>query len=281
MRSPANLQALFESVIPSLQVESAVNITGDGQNNDVWLINDAWIARFPKHESARRSLQNELVALHALRGRLTVAVPDPIFADERCMVYRRLSGEPLAVEVRGWSRAARREVARSLAAFMRSLRNTPTEGLMLPIRDDAASWRNVYERARHGLFSLMRPEAHQRYEASFGAYLGDAANFTWAPRLRHGDLGGSNLLFDPERRELTGVLDFGSVALGDSASDLASVAATFGEAFVNDIIEFDPDLAAMRARAAFIASTFGVQEALLGLEAGDNQVVQSGLQGDL
>jgi hypothetical protein len=44
----------------------------------------------------------------------------------------------------------------------------------------------------------------------------DGARFQ--PVLRHGDFGPSNILFDATTRTISGIVDFGSAALGDPAA---------------------------------------------------------------
>ncbi|MEX1157630.1 MAG: phosphotransferase, partial [Thermomicrobiales bacterium] len=105
----------------------------------------------------------------------------------------------------------------------------------IPLVDDAAFWSQMLDAFRDELFAFMRPDARATVEKQFGEHLAALENFGWRPALRHGDFGGENLLYDEVAQCLSGVIDFGGVALGDPAVDLAAIEA------------FHPDLApAMR-----------------------------------
>ena len=110
----------------------------------------------------------------------------------------------------------------------------------------------------------MCPQARHRVQDTFTAFLSDAALSTSDPVLRHGDFGGGNVLWEPESGVITGMIDFGSVAIGDPAINLSSLAAGFGETFLEHCSRHYPITLAMRARMDFYRSTFALQEALLG-----------------
>ena len=47
--------------------------------------------------------------------------------------------------------------------------------------------------------------------------------------LRYGDFGPANILFDPKKPSVSGVVDLGRLALGDPAVDIASPIGPFGD----------------------------------------------------
>lgn len=71
---------------------------------------------------------------------------------------------------------------------------------------------------------------------------------------------------------------FGSAALGDPATDLASLS-TYGERFLERCYPAYPVLTsqAMRERAAFYRSTFALQQALWAKRAGDEEEFWDGI----
>ena len=95
-----------------------------------------------------------------------------------------------------------------------------------------------------------------------------ARNFAFTPAVIHGDFGTGNLLFDPQRGAMTGVIDFGSATLGDPANDVAALL-TYGEPFVRQGIAAYPAMEAMLPRARFYLRTFPLQDALYGIEQND------------
>ena len=97
----------------------------------------------------------------------------------------------------------------------------------------------------------------------------------------HTDLGGGNLLLtgDGDVRTVTGVLDWDGAQLGNQASDLASIASTFGWRLA-DRVDAERRRAAepMSGTARVIAGTFALQQALPAALSGDSESLADGLR---
>jgi aminoglycoside 2''-phosphotransferase len=95
--------------------------------------------------------------------------------------------------------------------------------------------------------------------------------------LRHGDFGTGNLIYDPEARRMAGVIDFGGAGLGDAATDMAGLLSSYGETFLARCAAYYPAIEAASTRIRFYYGTFALQEALFGIENGDEQAFASGM----
>jgi aminoglycoside 2''-phosphotransferase len=135
----------------------------------------------------------------------------------------------------------------------------------------------LYQGIRETLFPHMRPDARQWTKNYFEGYLDDPARHAFTPVLKHGDFGGSNILYDPNTLDITGVIDFGSACLGDPAADAAALS-TYGQAFFGLCLETYPEMGAMRPRADFYRGTFARQEAYYGLRDGDRHAFERGME---
>ncbi|MDQ2887094.1 MAG: aminoglycoside phosphotransferase family protein [Chloroflexota bacterium] len=81
------------------------------------------------------------------------------------------------------------------------------------------------------------------------AFLAEPRNFAYTPVLRHGDFGGSNILYDAEMQQISGVIDFSFATMGDPALDAAAIS-TLGDAFLQRISTTYPkDRSYARTRA--------------------------------
>lgn len=277
----------IREVYPDLEVSDLR--TDRGQFNDVLVVDGELIFRFPRYARAAEALETETAILRALKGRVPLPVPDPIYTRvepstgrQTLMGYRMIPGEPLwneTVDAIGDGETLRR-LATQLADFLRALHSVPvsTIGLDLPITDDAHYWSDMYGAFRQELFGFMRLDARRAVERSYEAFLGEPRNFQWRPVLRHGDFGGSNILYDPWARSISGVIDFGSAGLGDPAVDLGPIVG-YGEAFVRWFYMAYPELAspAVVERTWFYRSTYALQQALWALRAGDEKEFQDGI----
>jgi len=62
---------------PEIVVDSVA--TYSGQFNDVLILNDALVFRFPRTDAAAAALRSEILTLQHLRGRLPIPIPAPKF----------------------------------------------------------------------------------------------------------------------------------------------------------------------------------------------------------
>jgi aminoglycoside 2''-phosphotransferase len=123
----------------------------------------------------------------------------------------------------------------------------------------------------------MRSDAKEAVAHHFASFLGDPAMRLVRPILVHGDLGSGNLLYDPVSERLSGVLDWGCAGPDDPAVDYAA-AATLSTGFLERLVAVSAEAAAVARRVAFYSGTFALQEALFGIENGDEAALEAGLE---
>ncbi|MFJ8162492.1 aminoglycoside phosphotransferase family protein [Streptomyces sp. NPDC096136] len=195
--------------------------------------------RLPRHRDAVGQAAKELRWLPRLAPRLPLAVPVPVVVGGPGCGYpwpwavsRWIEGETATAEVLGDSVAA----ARALAGFLTALSACPTDGrgeVRAPLAERDAATRAAIA-ALAGVFDAGAMTA--LWDAALAAPVwGRAA--VWC----HGDLHTGNLL--TAGGELSAVIDFGELGLGDPACDL-TIAFT---------------LMSARSRAAF-RTTLGVDQ---------------------
>ncbi len=270
-KQTACLEAI-RSAYPGLDIRTTRLHNGEGQFSHVLFVNDDLVFRFPRYAEGVPGFLRETELLSKLQGRLPLPIPNPIYTSQGAtepgrvfMGYKMLPGQPL------W-RTKLDEImdettlegfASQLAGFLRALHglNPSTLGLSLPQEDVLAAPKALYVEICAHLFGLMRPEARDAVAAHFENYFNTPELHIYTPTLYHGDFGGSNILHNPARMEISGIIDFGFAGLGDPAFDLAAVS-TYGEAFFARICRYYPADESMLARAKFYRGTFALQEAL-------------------
>jgi aminoglycoside 2''-phosphotransferase len=284
----AQLQRIRE-VYPDLMGESGELHLTRGQFNDVLLVDGCLVFRFPRFGRAAAILQAETVLLRALQGRLPLSIPDPTYLgfDPKSrqlafMGYRLIPGEPLALEALAaiQDEATLKRLAVQLATFLRALHRIPAVelGIALPVVDGREDWERPYRRFQTELFGFMRRDAREAVARRFDGFLAEPSHFAYQPVLRHGDFGGSNILFDATAGAIRGVIDFSAAGLGDPAVDLAALS-WYGEAFLEPVFAAYPELAApaLQERARFYRSTHALQQALWAIETGDEEAFADGI----
>jgi aminoglycoside 2''-phosphotransferase len=278
----------IHAVYPDLTVET-VRLNQDGQFNDVLVVNNEVIFRFPKTQREAAKLHTETSLLRSLQGHVTLPIPDPIYLSDETtspgqvfMGYRLLSGEPLWPEtLQALNSKEVQHLADQLATFLRQLHATSAEALEVKLADfqGCEEWQELYNRFQNKLFPFMRADARQRVTKQFEDFLGDERNCHYTPALVHGDFGRTNILYDTRTKSISGIIDFSSVRWGDPATDFAALLSPvcYGEPFVERFAALYPGIEIMLPRARFYMGTFALQEALYGLEDGDQEAFESGI----
>ncbi len=276
----------IREVYPDLAV-TTIRRVEHGQNNDVVIVNEGFVFRFPRYHAGIDRLEAETRLLRGIQRYVTLAVPNPIYASfsprevgRAFMGYRLLPGRPLRREdVDRFREDALRALAAQLAAFLKGLHGVPPDAVLPGDRAAIlflARWEDLYERIRRRLFPFMRAEARARIVAHFETFLRDPHNRTISPVLTHGDFGGGNILFDAATHTATGMIDFGSAGLDDPAVDFAAMS-TIAPRFLEYCIPAYPQIQSALNRVAFYRGTFALQEAVFGVENGDEEAFRAGI----
>jgi aminoglycoside 2''-phosphotransferase len=271
---------------PDLPVEKIEYLEDAGQFNDVLVLNDEIIFRFPRTQRVAEGLLVEKAILSRIQMAVPLPVPRPAFSSagehavgQVFVGYYRIPGEPLLVEtVAAAPLRQRRRLTQQLGGFLKALHDFPPEyiGIDLPEYDSLAYWAQMYAEIQERLFPLMRPDARGQVTLLFEKALSQPDRLAFEPRLRHGDLGPGNILYEPETGKISGIIDFSEAGLGDPAVDLAALS-LYGAEFLEDLFAIYPELIGMAERARFYRSTFALQEALAGARDSDPLALERGL----
>jgi aminoglycoside phosphotransferase (APT) family kinase protein len=197
-----------------------------GTVNAIYRLGDHLYARMPRVKSWARDLEREWHWLPKLSPHLSLRVPEPFaMGTPACgypfswAIYHWIDGRPYAEEFVDDERQA----AEDLAQFVRELRAIEP----------------VAEAPRGGRKPLRQLDAVTRaaIESARGVIDGDASTASWdsaldaplwdgAPVWIHADLLRPNLLV--HAGQLSAVIDFGAVGIGDPAADVIAAWSVFG-----------------------------------------------------
>jgi aminoglycoside phosphotransferase (APT) family kinase protein len=197
-----------------------------GTVNAIFRIGDDLYARLPRMHQGSACLDKERLWLPRLAPLLSLRIPEPVAKGELASgypytwaIYRWIDGEPYADDLVDDESQA----AAELAQFVRELRRADPgagapRGGRSPLRDLDVETRAAIDASREFI------EADAAVDAWEDAL--DAPAWDGTPVWIHSDLLRPNLLVQAGR--LVAVIDFGSVGVGDPATDVIAAWSVFG-----------------------------------------------------
>ena len=280
----------IKKVYPSLNIES-YEINDIGQNNDVIIINKSLVFRFPKYTKGIIKLKEEKEILEYVKGRVSIPIPRFTYESFESLEigkvftgYNLIKGEPL------WKKTflkikeddLKEALAMQITTFLREIHSVSKESLDKFIKLEESNpievMNNLYKRIKDKLFTFIRDEAKKEISASFEDFINSEDNKNIKINLIHGDFGASNIIYDKDLCEISGIIDFGGSRLGDPAYDFAGILTSYGEDFFKMCINLYPNGSEIEKRVRFYKSTFALQEALHGIENDDKEAFEDGIK---
>ncbi|MBM6619633.1 phosphotransferase family protein [Bacillus suaedaesalsae] len=279
-----NFTSRILEVYPTITIEKAV-IDVTGQNNDVVIINDTLVFRFPKYEQGIRDLLTEVKILTSINDVTTLSIPNPTYTSfEELKVgrvftgYQKINGVTLSKNAfQEVNREIQQNLAIQLVTFLKEVHSAPIQMLQLKQTDLFNTFQYLYSRIQTKLFPFMRKDAQMEVTETFEAFFHNQKQ-PINQTLIHGDFGSSNILWSPETSQITGIIDFGGSGIGDPAYDLAGLLSSYGNAFYETCISLYPEGEKVSKRVKFYRSTFALQEALHGIEHNDPIAFENGIE---
>lgn len=271
---------------PAIIIEKH-DFNSEGQNNDVVIINDEYVFKFPKYSDGIKKLKREIDVLNVLNKYITLTIPrpkyynfEPLKVGQVYCGYKMIKGVSFRKEI-FQNVQEKGDIAKQLATFLYQLHSISFEevkSIGISEIDNRSYWINMLERVQEKLFPFMKKESQKLISESFNSFLNQ--NFNANKTLIHGDFGPSNIIFDLDAQRISGIIDFNEVSFGDPASDIASLIGPFGygEDFVKSFEAIYPNVEILIQRAKFYASTFALQDALFGIEFGDKEAFNAGMK---
>lgn len=218
-------------VFPDLDEVRSISVLGEGFRSMVVETPDGDVFKIAKNWEASAGLVKEAQVLPLIGGRLSTPVPWPLWRAGASnhfpfgvLGYPKLPGTPLHPSMLTTQSSA--ELAEGMATFLLSLHRVEVDDAMTATlpgpevrRFELHSLRNTVLPV---LRELLQPHEYRAIDQWWDSFLGDPRMLEFTPALQHGDLWYENVLVDDTSTDLSGVIDFENLALGDPAQDFAT-----------------------------------------------------------
>lgn len=248
----------------------------DGFANDIIIINDRTVFRFPKYHWALEEMFHEASCLKVAQLHTSMRLPAWNNHHDSFISYQKIPGEAMHrwhlfkedSQVIG-------KAAADLGTFLHELHHIPVkECTAADIHASISShtyedWLKLYDDVKLELFPSMTSSVQDWVETLFRTIISDNTMMDYTPRLITGELQSNQIIFDYERHAISGIVDFRTAGLGDPAFDIAYILNQYGEAFTEMVLDTYKGSKRLVQRARFIAETFALGWALGGMRTGN------------
>jgi aminoglycoside 2''-phosphotransferase len=261
----------IHEVMPDLKI-STIRAGEDGLVNQVLIVNEDLVFRFPKSEAGRAALEGEARNLALVRPHLSLRVPELVQQTPDCLVYRFIPGAPLGRhDLMALDQRDRAEVLAQLGTFLHELHAISPPAEAASSKGDAPRQEaeRLFRQLDQELLPHMMAWARTWARELFRPVLEGRLDLSYRSAFVHGDVAPYHLCYDPEDRRLVGVIDFGEAGPGDPAIDLGSVINAYGESLLASMRSVYPGLDAMLDRARFHGGTLELRWGLAAIRSRD------------
>jgi len=214
-----------------------------GYVNDVYIVDEKYVFRFPKNANSKKILLFEVEVLRRLQGHVRQAIPvvQHIEPNGDWAVFSYIKGQHYdSQDIRSMSMEAKRDFATNIAGFLFDINQAVSREWMrdqigaLPInrKDDAAYYEELLELGRKNENSHF-----EQYNTAYNSLMAVSdIVFSSEEIVIHGDLHSGNFIFT-EDDTLAGIFDFGDCMLNTVYFEL------------RQIYQFGDDILAMTVEA--------------------------------
>jgi tRNA A-37 threonylcarbamoyl transferase component Bud32 len=203
---------------------------------NVFEVKGRYIFRIPdkslRNQKGVELILNEVKMLHHIRKYVSIKIPEPIYisTDPDCpfMGYEKIKGIPLHKVFIKIPKEKRLKVAANIGKFLTELHSEKLckDGIEDKIVDNTFSCEKYksnleqyFKNIQQSIFQLLDESQKQWIKKLFINFLEKNENFRFNYSIIHGDFDTSNILIDPHKLEVLGIVDFEESRIYDRAAD--------------------------------------------------------------
>jgi aminoglycoside 2''-phosphotransferase len=279
----------IESSFPGFQART-VELAGEGMDSAAFTVNGEYVFRFPKYPEVAGKLKIEIDLLPALQDYVDIAIPQFEYIGVQqegglpFVGYRRIDGVELGQQLLlSLDTALRKRLIKKVAGFFNQLHDFPIEKakqLGVGLSDFKNDYASDLERAQAEVYPLVDSSVQLYLERLFGGYLGNSDNFSYTPALLHADLSPEHIIYDSQKQDIAGIIDFGDIAIGDPDYEFMFLYKDYGRWFVEELIQHMPEIRsdALFPKLEFFMRCNTLHDVLIGLTRRDEQILEESLE---
>jgi aminoglycoside 2''-phosphotransferase len=200
---------------------------------NVYLVEETYLFRFPSTilpvAEQQKLVSREAALLEILQSHIAYEIPVPEFVDAESdhpfIGYKMIPGASLSRHFDATTTEQKRSLGAQVGTFLSQLH--AVDGGTLDIGEDGsyrpeeshAEFNDVFAQVQDIVFPQLSKQEREWSENLFRDFLDSDENFEFDPVLIHGDFDTSNILVDPKKYTITGIIDFEETCVYDPAAD--------------------------------------------------------------
>lgn len=225
------IKSIFSSNI------SDVTVHEKGDDFIVLEINHAWMFRFPRNDISEKALQVEKEFLSKFKTISPLPVPDHKYNGDNFVGYQKINGVLLNLDVfQSLSKESLARIAQQIGQFLSAVHTFPVdEAKHIGVTEGWSGYhQQAINRFRDEIAPLLSASAYQKALSCMERMMKEE----FEPRVLHGDFAlEDHVFYNPEKQQLSGVIDFADVTINDPAHDFQNIVEYGGEAFFDNVME--------------------------------------------
>lgn len=241
----------------------------DGTHSDVVIADGKTVFRFAKYDWAACYLTNAVRAVQLIKNYADLPLPDLIQLEPGILQYNFIPGKPLSrSEVLLGKSLEQASFAKQIGTFLAQLHAIPLKEAKDTRLDDRYAerkrlyWETRYHEFEKKLYPYFDNYTRETIRELFRLPLEKEDFFCCTQCLIHGDPSARHFIRNRDSSQIAAAIGFGSSGIGDPAVDTGALLASFGEAFVSKVAEYDESIPELLGRAKFYAAMRPLDRAL-------------------
>lgn len=227
---------------PDLLINS-VQTNSNGWDNDILILNEKLVFRFPKSNAVLSKIVDEGKILENLKGKKPLLlIPNYEYLYEnrelRGVKYSFLEGISLS-ELPVNNLRDNPFNAQGIGDFLSKLHRIDITDLNhsnIGTIHSLKYWESLHKKVVIKLFPFLISKQQKEINEVFNRFLNEFSSFTNEKTIIHGDLTASNIIYSQEKESINGIIDFTDAQIGDPAFDFAGLYWAFGMDFTKDVL---------------------------------------------
>lgn len=270
-----------------LNIES-IEIAGEGLDSKAFVVNGDLIFRFPKYEDVGEKLKVEIALLPQLRWHLKLLIPNFEYIGKQenslpFVGYKKIQGVALEKELfDSLDMELQEKLIEQIADFIKQVHAFSAEEankLGAKVTNFQENYTADFAKIKKKAWHLLDIKTQTYIDQLFNTYLSNQENFNYVPTLLHSDLSPDHIIYDPDKKLIVGIIDFGDIEIGDPDYDLMYLYREYSPEFVERLLQYYPhdNKEHLMDKLYFLSRRNTIHDILIAVERKDDIKLQKAL----